>query len=96
MIEQLFDIIIFNEINGKNNLWLQRGISFTTKTRINIVINAELLIKTENNGRAVNSLDEKKATVASEICRSRVTVKSAESCGRGPQISRNLVVTSKF
>jgi hypothetical protein len=39
------------------------------KDCISIVINAKLLIKTENNGIAVNSFDDKMAAVASESCR---------------------------
>jgi hypothetical protein len=38
------------------------------KNCISIVINGKLLIKTENNGIAVNIFDEKMATVAYEIC----------------------------
>jgi len=44
-------------------------LAFAIKNFISVVINAKLLIKTENNGIAVNNFEEKMATVASEICR---------------------------
>jgi hypothetical protein len=62
-------MVIFNETKGKIIHDCSVVLALQQKNCMSIVINAKLLIKTENNGTAVNNFDEKMATVASEICR---------------------------
>ena len=68
-IEQLFDMVTFNEREGKNIHECSVLLALQHKNYISIVINAKPLIKTENNGRVLNNFNEKVATVASAICR---------------------------